>query len=412
MKLDEDKEVVTYHLPTEILQQILVRLSPTDLKSAAMVSWRWKEVAEDPRTNPWRIWRQSHGPIKINKAHKSIFTGKEIRFLEKFKSKKMDLKYYYSFDIAGIGGFMDYIPHQQGENLAMADIDWVGTNVKYKCPIRDCWANDGWIMDGREQRRFGYLYFSVHVASYHGLVVAWMWKNLEKYPGLEEVLQMIDEVPEECCFQDPIIQWVHTNILTGKKTLLLPDNKPPRMLKYDYSEHITKIGGFINNIPHEQGEGLALADLDWTGTTVQYECPISGCWVTDRKNFGYKEFSIHIAMDHGLLEVWMRANLVKYPGLEEASHLIEGKKIYSLEVYTSGFRFHCPVKINNELCRFYIRTEEEPNQYRYAVQVIEHLYLSHGVTGQMMLEAPRETYMFKKFNEKKTKINFNIERKI
>ena len=39
--------------------------------------------------------------------------------------------------------------------------------------------------------------------------------------------------------------------------------------------------------------------------------------------FGYKEFSAHTACTHGLLEVWMRANLDKYPGLDEALQLIE-----------------------------------------------------------------------------------------
>ena len=323
MKLAEDKDAAICSLPTEILQRILARLGPTDLRSAAMVSSRWMEVAKDPRTiaESWKNWKHNR-TITINKSHKSIITGEVIRLRSEDKNKKFDLKYQYVYDIALIGGFVDYIPHQQGENLALSDLDLLGGTVKYKCLIPGCLHKD---------KMMGYREISCHVAENHGLLEFWMWKNLEKYPGLEEVFLMIDvdEIPQNWSFKNPIIITnSHKNIFSGKKTSLLYNYKTiQRELKYEYSLNITEIGGFIDNIPHEQGEGLGLADLDWMGKTIKYECPIPGCCRTAKKKkkmFGYKEFSIHIAKDHGLLEVWMRANLDKYSGLKEALHLIEG----------------------------------------------------------------------------------------
>ena len=53
MKLVERKDVTISFLPIEILQLILAKLDPTDLRSAVMVSRRWKELIENPKL--WKL---------------------------------------------------------------------------------------------------------------------------------------------------------------------------------------------------------------------------------------------------------------------------------------------------------------------------------------------------------------------
>ena len=87
IKLAEDNDATICSLPTEILKRIMARLGPTDLRSAAMVSWRWKEVAEDPRTiaDSWKNLKHNRTLTTLSlsqlsesqqkQSHISIITG-------------------------------------------------------------------------------------------------------------------------------------------------------------------------------------------------------------------------------------------------------------------------------------------------------------------------------------------------
>merc|ERR1712098_572150 len=120
------------------------------------------------------------------------------------------------------------------------------------------------------------------------------------------------------------------------------------MGKYHISVCVYLTGGFLKYLPHGQacGEEAGLSDLEEYGSKYKYKCPFENCdkGTAKAKAIGYKEFSIHAGVMHGILERWAEDSeregakdlyeLLKSQREEEGKALMEVPQIPFEEVHT------------------------------------------------------------------------------
>jgi len=77
--------------------------------------------------------------------------------------------------------------------------------------------------------------------------------------------------------------------------------------KYHYTMCVYSKGWLMKLIDPGQGDGIELKDLDEYGNSYKYKCPFIGCYksMPRCKSMGYKEYAIHVAVQHNIIEKWM-----------------------------------------------------------------------------------------------------------
>jgi len=77
--------------------------------------------------------------------------------------------------------------------------------------------------------------------------------------------------------------------------------------KYHYTMCVYNEGWLMKLIDPGQGDGIEMKDLDEYGNSYKYKCPFIGCYKSQPrcKSMGYKEYAIHVAVQHNIIEKWM-----------------------------------------------------------------------------------------------------------
>ena len=220
-----------------------------------------------------------------------------------------DLKYHYALCFYGkhkFKGFIDSGVYNRDENGD--PLEDGGARFKYKCPFETCAKNSG-----RSARKLmGFKEFSIHCAVVHHVLETVLEKD--ETAGLEEVrealitarkkknLSVVPLPPVEC-------EEVHVCLLCNgetrdSKTLNFAKSKIST-LRYHYASCYFDTGVYYKRYPpgpenvDQNGE-----PRDVKGTMIKYQCEVKNCLKMSRRKMGYKEFCIHMSIDHGgLLEI-------------------------------------------------------------------------------------------------------------
>ena len=199
-------------------------------------------------------------------------------------------------------------------------IDVFGKVFRYKCNEQDCpkyrsCQDKCKTVKCRTdcKNTMGFKEFCIHAASQHNLVEPVMLQALAEMPGLifawKAIQSSIRDKP--CEIDEKVLppkftrEEFHRCLLCegkekeGQKLLL--DSMDTRLVKYHYATCFFPTGVYINLYPPGKVNMVGSMVRDLIGQEVTYSC--NRC--EKRKRMGYKGFSIHMASEHGGLDMVM-----------------------------------------------------------------------------------------------------------
>ena len=158
----------------------------------------------------------------------------------------------------------------------------------------------------------GFKEFCIHAATHHNILQLALWKALPELPGLTPVLKAIksskgneEEIDEKVLPPKFTREELHTCLLCegrekeGERLLL--DSRDLRLVKYHYATCFFPTGVYLNLYPPGKVNMAGSVVRDLLGREVTYAC--NKC--EKRKRMGYKAFAIHMASEHGGLDMVM-----------------------------------------------------------------------------------------------------------
>jgi len=238
-----------------------------------------------------------NGPGKSNKDGRNLNLGSGLQ----------ELKYHYSVCVYNAGGLYNLIDPGQG-GVDPEDLEIFGAKYRYKCPFPDCDKNKG------RSKPIGYKEYAIHCGVAHHQVERWM--VVDTRPGMQEIYDIIKRARE---LEDGKLEDMPDVIVEEMHTCLIckGEEKDGRNLsfgfdkiystRYHYAACYYSEGVYLTMYPpgaqncSEDGK-----PIDYLGKEVKYFCQEKGCKV--KRKMGYREFSIHMANEHGGLEKVMKAD--------------------------------------------------------------------------------------------------------
>ena len=157
----------------------------------------------------------------------------------------------------------------------------------------------------------GFKEFCIHAATHHNILQLVLWKALPELPDLTLVFKAIqsskrnEEIDEKVLPPKFTREELHTCLLCegrekeGERLLL--DSRDLRLVKYHYATCFFPTGVYLNLYPPGEVNMVGSVVRDLLGREVTYAC--YKC--EKRKRMGYKAFAIHMASEHGGLDMVM-----------------------------------------------------------------------------------------------------------
>ena len=217
-------------------------------------------------------------------------------------------------------GYFSNIIDPGSDNLDERGIvrDVFGKVFRYKCNEQSCPK----YMSCQEKCRtvkcrtdcknsMGFKEFCIHAAIHHNLLELVLWEALPDLPGLIVVLKALQSSNRKEEIDGKVLppkftrEELHTCLLCegrekeGEKLLL--DSRDFRLLKYHYASCYFPTGVYLNLYPAGKVNMVGSVVRDLFGQEVTYAC--NQC--EKRKRMGYKAFAIHMASEHGGLDMVM-----------------------------------------------------------------------------------------------------------
>ena len=154
---------------------------PVKIKSEAVVQPDVEDPDDPddpaPLTPTSRVIKSSVTTVVKTEDAKMVKRPRVERIMNCFLCKEKDgknlsspqeIRYHLSVCAYGTGGFHKYVPHCQGENKQLADIDEISSKrYRYKCTVEGCDMNKG---KGKEM---GYKALAIHNGKEHGILERW-----------------------------------------------------------------------------------------------------------------------------------------------------------------------------------------------------------------------------------------------
>ena len=235
------------------------------------------------------------------------------------KMKTTQMLLHYSGCLFEQGYFSNIIdPGSDNLNERRMARDVFGKVFRYKCNEQSCPK----YMSCQDKCRtvkcrsdcknsMGFKEFCIHAAIHHNLLEMVMWEALPDLPGLMVVLKVIQSAERKENISGKVLppkftrEELHTCLLCegrekeGEKLLL--DSRDFRLLKYHYASCYFPTGVYLNLYPPGKINMVGSVVRDLLGQEVTYAC--NQC--EKRKRMGYKAFAIHMASEHGGLDMVM-----------------------------------------------------------------------------------------------------------
>ena len=158
----------------------------------------------------------------------------------------------------------------------------------------------------------GFKEFCIHTATHHNVLELVLWQALPELPGLMVVVKAIqsskrtDEIERKVLPPQFTRVELHTCLLCegrekeGERLLL--DSRDFRLVKYHYASCFFPTGVYLNLYPPGKVNMVGPEVRDLLGREVTYAC--NRCEKRN-KRMGYKAFAIHMASEHGGLDMVM-----------------------------------------------------------------------------------------------------------
>ena len=236
--------------------------------------------------------------------------GRSSKEGRNLNTNSSDMRSHISICVYHEGGFIKYLDPRQGKERRKLQgnkeekIDEMGENWKYRCPFDDCEKNKGKV------KPEGYKAISIHMGADHNVLELWARdQTMEGAKRLYEILKNNREAAGKELQDLPVlrVEEFHTCLVCrgedkeGKA--LSMDRDKINNVRYHYACCLYDTGLYFPRYP--PGLQNVLGDGrpdDFLGKVVKYSCEEKGCKATEKRRFGYKEFTIHMAKDHGGLE--------------------------------------------------------------------------------------------------------------
>ena len=216
------------------------------------------------------------------------------------------LRYHVSVCLYFTGAYVPFLPHRQGqESHVMGEIEEWGRQFKYSCLVGNCEKSLP------KSKAMGYREFCMHMGSHHGILERWA-KECDKY-GAQELYHALKKGREEAGLTIPEnpnyeVEEVHTCLFChgegdGGKELLSFAPAKIKSTRYHYASCLFDFG---NGVYLEKYKPVPEnIDADGTindpfGRKFKYTC--DECPSKKPRPMGYKEFTTHMAHQHGGLE--------------------------------------------------------------------------------------------------------------
>ena len=214
------------------------------------------------------------------------------------------VRYHVSVCLFATGAYVPFLPHKQGQ---VTEIEEYGRQFRYKCQVENCEKSSS------KSKAMGYREFSMHMGSNHGILERWAEKSdkdgaKELYHSLKNWREQKGETfPENPNYS---VEEVHTCLLChgegdgGKETKALsfaPDKI--KSTRYHYASCLFDFGDGVYLEKYKPDPENVDADgtiNDLLGKKFKYTC--EECPSKKPRPMGYKEFTTHMAHQHGGLE--------------------------------------------------------------------------------------------------------------
>ena len=151
----------------------------------------------------------------------------------------------------------------------------------------------------------GFKEFCIHAATRHNTLQLVLSQAVLDEPGLVEVIQALESSSEEILPPKFTREELHTCLLCNGKEKdgdkILLNKRDLKLLKYHYATCFFSSGVYLNLYPPGKVnmDGSRVKDL--FGQNITYNCHRCG----QRKSMGYKGFALHMATEHGGLDMIM-----------------------------------------------------------------------------------------------------------
>ena len=214
------------------------------------------------------------------------------------------VRHHVSVCLFSTGAYVPFLPHKQEQT---DEIEEYGRQFRYKCQVENCEKNTS------KSKAMGYREFSMHMGSNHGILERWA-KDSDK-DGAQELYNSLKNWRKEAGQTLPknlnyAVEEVHTCLLChgegdgGKETKAL-SFAPEKInsTRYHYASCLFDFGDGVyleKYKPHPENLDAEGKINDLLGKKFKYTC--EDCPSKKSRRLSYKEFTTHMATDHGGLE--------------------------------------------------------------------------------------------------------------
>jgi len=224
----------------------------------------------------------------------------------KFDSGAKELRYHYAVCFYVKGAFVGILdPGNKNRDEAGKALEEYGTKFKYTCPIPKCHKNQGRV------KAMGFKELCIHAAVEHHQLERVLGIEETKWPDLAVLRAKIASIREEEggkveVLPPPGMEEMHTCLLCkgkDKEGINLSFNKLFQ-IRYHYANCYFSHGVYLSLYPPGKHNTDTQGNpKDTLGVDVKYSCSDARC--NNKRKMGYKEFTIHMANEHGGLETVM-----------------------------------------------------------------------------------------------------------
>ena len=228
---------------------------------------------------------------------------------KKILSSYNEVRHHVNVCLFSTGAYQQFLPPKQGPNkVKIGDIDEYGQHFTYKCQVEDCEESLP------KKKAMGYRQYSMHCGAKHGILERWAKDST--LAGAQELYHAIKNWREEAgetlpAIPDYKVKEVHACLLChgegegGRETKTLSFDTPDNVqtTRYHYANCLFDYGGGVYLKKYKPHPGNLDEDgklNDLLGTTWSYYCKV--CPSKKSRKMGYKEYTSHMAKEHGGLE--------------------------------------------------------------------------------------------------------------
>ena len=207
------------------------------------------------------------------------------------------VKNHISVCVFATDGYQQFLPPKQGPKVKIGQIEEYGYQFRYKCQVEDCEESLP------RKKAMGYRQFAMHCGSRHGILERWAQNS--SLAGAQELYQALKNWREEAGMNLPDIpeyevEQVHDCLLCngegegGKALSFKTQDFKIQSTRNHYTKCLFDKGFFHSKYrPHLDADGKISKSLN-------YPCEV--CPSKKTRKMGYKEYTEHMAKEHGGLE--------------------------------------------------------------------------------------------------------------